>query len=101
MGKRKESILPQGGTIMARSYYADRANLYRLLQLHPDWTHQQFADALGRSRAWVKKWRKRFFWAQVHEEPLTQTLQGHSRARQTPVPSTSALVIARASTVSN
>jgi hypothetical protein len=58
---------------MAISYYADRANLYRLLQLHPDWTHQQFADALGRSRAWVKKWRKRFFCGQVHEEPLTQT----------------------------
>ena len=41
---------------MTLSYDADRTNLSRLLPLHPHWTQQQLADALGRSRAWVKKW---------------------------------------------
>src|SRR5437016_323141 len=45
---------------MTLSYYADRMNLSRLLHLHPHWTQQQLADALGRWLAWVKKWLKRF-----------------------------------------
>ena len=44
---------------MTTSYYAERANLSRLQHLHPQWSHQHLADALGRSQEWVKKWRKR------------------------------------------
>ena len=33
---------------MALSYYADRANLYRLHQQHPHWTQQHLAEALER-----------------------------------------------------
>jgi transposase InsO family protein len=34
--------------------------LYRLLKRHTDWTVRQYADTLGRSERWVKKWRARF-----------------------------------------
>lgn len=39
---------------MTTSSYADRVNLFHVQQLHPNWTHQQLADALGRSRQWEK-----------------------------------------------
>jgi transposase InsO family protein len=41
-------------------WQVDRARLWRLQQDHPDWTHPQVAQELGRSLTWVKKWRKRF-----------------------------------------
>ena len=69
---------------MTTSYYADRANLSCLERLHPGWTHQQLADALGRSRDWVKKWRKRLREELAAGQPLWQVLQGHSRARKHP-----------------
>ncbi len=69
---------------MTTSYYADRANLFRLERLHPSWTHQQLADALGRSRDWVKKWRKRLREEVAAGQLLEQVLGGHSRARKHP-----------------
>jgi hypothetical protein len=69
---------------MTTSYYAERANLSRLQHLHPQWSHQQLADSLGRSREWVKKWRKRFREEVAADIPLEQVLQGHSRARKHP-----------------
>ncbi len=67
---------------MTLSYYAARANLSALLPRHPDWSHAQFAAALGYSTAWVKKWHKRLREEQAAGVPLEQTLQGHSRARK-------------------
>jgi transposase InsO family protein len=67
---------------MTLSYYAARANLSHLLQGHPDWSHAQFAAALGSSKAWVKKWLKRLREEQAAGVPLEQVLQGHSRARK-------------------
>lgn len=80
---------------MTTSYYAERANLSRLHQLHPDWSHQQLATALGRSREWVKKWRKRLREEGAAGLPLTQVLQGHSRARKHPPAQTPALIVER------
>jgi hypothetical protein len=40
-------------------WIADRAMLQRLLQVHPEWTQQELADWIGRSKGWVKKWVKR------------------------------------------
>jgi len=37
----------------------DRRRLHTLLDTRPDWKLQDFADALGRSLSWVKKWVKR------------------------------------------
>jgi hypothetical protein len=36
------------------------AHLRHLLQLHPDWTGQQVADAVGCSKSMVSKWHRRF-----------------------------------------
>lgn len=77
---------------MTTSYYADRVNLYRLRQLHPDWTQRQFADTLGRSRDWVKKCFRRWREARASGEPLGQVLQGQSRARKHPPLATHPLV---------
>jgi len=78
---------------MTLSYYAARANLSYLLHQHPNWTHTQFAAALGYSVAWVKKWRSRLREELAAGLPLEQIWQGHSRARKTPPPQTQPLVV--------
>src|SRR6266516_5138028 len=40
-------------------WVADRAQLQHLLHEHPEWTHKELADWIGRSLGWVKKWVKR------------------------------------------
>jgi transposase InsO family protein len=85
--------MQKGVSVMAQSYYADRANVYRLHQLHPHWTQQQLADALGRSPAWVKKWLKRFREEVAASMPVEQVCQGHSRARKHPPVKTHPLVV--------
>jgi hypothetical protein len=62
-------------------YYAARANLRRLLRLYPHWTHQQYAQAVGMSLGWVKKWKKRLQVAAPEDE---QVLHSRSRARKHP-----------------
>lgn len=70
---------------MTTSYYADRNNLFHFMQLHPDWSQQHLADALGRSKSWVYKWQKRFATVSAGDEPaLHQVAQGFSRARKHP-----------------
>lgn len=49
----------QGGTVMDVVYYAVRANLRRLMRLHPDWKQMQCTAAFGLSVGQVKKWLKR------------------------------------------
>jgi hypothetical protein len=66
---------------MEAVYYAARANLRRLLGRYPQWTHQQYAQALGMSRGWVKKWKKRLVEAEPEDE---QVLHSRSRARLHP-----------------
>src|SRR5260221_820264 len=62
-------------------YYAARANLRRLMGLYPQWTHQQYAQAVGMSLGWVKKWKKRL---QEADPEDTQVLPSRSRARKHP-----------------
>src|SRR5712691_7711215 len=78
---------------MPIAYYAARANLYYLCQQHPDWSHGEFAAALGCSKSWVEKWLKRFREELAAGQRLDLVLQGHSRARQTPPTPTHALVV--------
>lgn len=78
---------------MPISYYAARANLHYLSQQHPDWSHVQLAAALGCSLSWVEKWLKRFRDELAVGERLEHILQGHSRARKTPSPTTPPLVV--------
>ncbi len=66
-------------------WIADRAMLQRLLPLHPEWTQQELADWIGRSKGWVKKWVKR-----LREAPAgdTRVLLGKPLGRTTPYPQT-------------
>jgi len=68
---------------MSTSYYADRINLYWLMQQHPDWTQQEYALAVNRSKSWVGKWQGRL--QQIPKgdvEALHQAALGQSRARK-------------------
>ena len=70
---------------MSTSYYADRINLYWLMQQHPDWTQAEYARAVKRSKSWVGKWQARL--QQIPEgdvETLHQAALGQSRARKHP-----------------
>src|SRR5215467_13798244 len=55
---------------------AKRAALCWLAQQHPEWTHQDLADALSMSRSWVSKWLRR-----LRQADPTDVLALHSRSR--------------------
>src|ERR1041385_3520679 len=48
-----------GRKLWREEWMRDRARLRNLLTQHPDWRQQDYAQAVGRSISWVKKWRKR------------------------------------------
>ena len=60
---------------------AKRAALRWLAKPHPQWTHQDLADALSMSRSWVSKWFQR-----LHQADPDDIMALHSRtpARHTP-----------------
>jgi hypothetical protein len=60
---------------------AKRAVLRWLAQQHPEWTHQDLADALGMSGSWVSKWLQRLHQANPGDVMI---LHSRSRARHTP-----------------
>jgi uncharacterized protein YcaQ len=60
---------------------AKRAALRWLVQQHPEWTHQDLADALDLSRPWVSKWLQRLRQADPAD---VMALHSRSRARHTP-----------------
>jgi hypothetical protein len=68
---------------MEAVYYAARANLRRLMILHPHWTRPQLAQATGMSVSWVDTWKKRLLHAPKDDE---QVLRGLSRAPHHPRP---------------
>ncbi len=59
---------------------AKRAALRWLAQQHPEWTHQDLADALSMSRSWVSKWLQRIRQADPAD---VMALLSRSRARHT------------------
>jgi transposase InsO family protein len=77
---------------MEAVYYAVRANLRRLMDLHPQWTQPQYAQAVGMSVGWVKKWKKRLQEAEPEDE---QVLHSRSRARIHPPERISEVVVER------
>ncbi len=60
---------------------AKRAALHWLVQRHPEWTHQDLADALSMSHSWVSKWLRRLRQADPAD---VMALRSRSRARHTP-----------------
>jgi hypothetical protein len=77
---------------MEAQWIADRAALRCLARPHPDWTHEELAACIGRSRSFVKKWLKRF-----REAPPDDVAVLHSRscARKTPPPTFHPRIIGR------
>jgi hypothetical protein len=77
---------------MEVEWIADRATLHSLARVHPEWTQQDLAHALGRFLSWVKKWLKR-----LREAPPDdlQVLLSHSRAHHTPYPQVHPRIIQR------
>jgi hypothetical protein len=69
---------------MALSYYADRVNLYQVMQQHPGWSSAELAHVLKRSRSWVSKWRQRFHAAPADLVALQKICQGESHAPKHP-----------------
>jgi transposase InsO family protein len=51
---------------MEVDWVCQRAHLRALLKLHPDWSRQQLADAVGCSKSMVNTWKKRFAEADPH-----------------------------------
>ena len=77
---------------MEAVYSAARANLRRLLTQHPAWTRKQYAQAVGMSQGWVKKWVKRLREAPPEDQAV---LHSQSRARQHPPERISEAVVDR------
>ncbi len=77
---------------MEAQWQADRSMLRRLMQTQPQWTQRDYADAIGRSMAWVKKWTKRIRAAPADDVAV---LRSQSRARKHPPPRLSQIVIDR------
>src|SRR5260221_2117026 len=73
-------------------WIAERAALRCLAHHHPDWTQEELASCLGRSRSWVKKWLGRLDQAPPDDLPV---LQSRSRARRTRPPAMPAALVDR------
>lgn len=66
---------------MEEQWIIDRAKLRQLLHGYPTWSIRQYAEAVGRSRKWVQKWKDRL---QAADPDDQQVLHSQSRARRTP-----------------
>ena len=77
---------------MEAQWQADRAMLRRLMQTQPTWTQQDYAQSIGRSVAWVKKWTKRLRAAPPDDVAV---LRSHSCAPKQPPPKLHQAVIDR------
>src|SRR6266849_9536628 len=73
---RGETPMPLEADLIAK-----RAALRWLAEHHPQWTHQDLADALSMSRSWVNKWLQR-----LRQADPADVMALHSRtpARHTP-----------------
>lgn len=75
---------------MEALWQAERTTLRTLLRTHPEWTNQDFADTLHRSKGWVKKWRTRIRSAPSDDHTI---LCSRSRTRIRRSPTISPLVV--------
>ena len=59
---------------MEEEWSTDRARLRCALREHPGWSGARLAQELGRSRSWVKKWRRRLAAAPPDDEAVPRSL---------------------------
>src|SRR5262245_37082336 len=67
---------------MEEQWIIDRAKLRQLLHEQPEWSNNQYAQAVGRCRKWVQKWKKRLKATDQNDPTI---LHSQSRARKTPL----------------
>jgi len=77
---------------MEAQWMADRSMLRTLMRTQPRWTQRDYAEAVGRSLDWVKKWTKRLRAAPADD---VSVLHSQSRARKHPSPKLDQRVIDR------
>ena len=77
---------------MEEQWVIDRAQLRTLMQEHAEWKLCQYAEEIGRSVDWVKKWRLRIREGGYDND---EVLMGGSRQRKTPWPEWSPEVVKR------
>lgn len=77
---------------MESEWFAQRAMLRWLSRQHPQWSQEDLAVSIGRSRSWVAKWLARI---KVAAPEDLAVLHARSRARHTPPPSTPQVVVDR------
>jgi transposase InsO family protein len=77
---------------MEEQWVVDRCQLRAVWLEHPEWSKRVLAEALGRSKSWVKKWMKR-----IRNSPLEdrEILNGQSRVRKRPPPGVAPAVVSR------
>ncbi len=75
---------------MEAQWQADRSMLRTLLRTQPTWTRRDYAEAIGRSVAWIKKWVQRLRGAPPDDVAM---LRSQSHARKHPPPKLSHVVI--------
>jgi hypothetical protein len=68
---------------MEEQWVVDRCKLREVWLEHPEWSRRELAEAVGRSRSWVKKWLHRIRGTTLEDR---EVLNGHSRARKRPPP---------------
>jgi hypothetical protein len=66
---------------MEEQWVVDRCKLREVWLEHPEWGKRDLAQAVGRSKAWVKKWLKRIRGSTLEDR---EVLNSHSRARKRP-----------------
>jgi hypothetical protein len=77
---------------MEEQWIVDRCRLRAVWLEHPEWSKQDLAGQVGRSKSWVKKWLKRIRSCPLEDQ---QVLQGQSRARKHPPPTWPEAVVDR------
>lgn len=68
---------------MEEEWIVDRSKLREVWLEHPEWSHREMAEAVGRSKSWVKKWLRRIRSVALEDREI---LNGQSRARKRPPP---------------
>jgi len=66
---------------MEEQWIIDRGKLRELMISYPSWSNRQYAEAIGRCRKWVQKWKKRLKDTDLEDQSV---LQSHSRVRKRP-----------------
>ena len=67
---------------MEEQWVIDRARLRELMNEHPEYSHNELAKEVKRSKSWVKKWRKRLRGAEPGDDQVLHRRKSCTRRRK-------------------